>query len=119
MMMSPLEDVIRATRSLLEHEAIDGVVNVSSPLPLPNAEFGVSKPDSPPGGGATAGHGGRYAYLIATTMKSTGLPLVFLEACGTLRPMYWTSPRAHVVFGALPSIERDICIGASATTTWA
>src|SRR5262245_10387915 len=33
------EDFIGAVRWLIDHEEIDGVVNVSSPNPLPNAEF--------------------------------------------------------------------------------
>jgi uncharacterized protein len=33
------EDFVEAVRWLIAHEAVDGVVNVASPNPLPNAEF--------------------------------------------------------------------------------
>jgi uncharacterized protein len=33
------EDFIRAVRWLIEHDEIDGVVNIASPNPMPNAEF--------------------------------------------------------------------------------
>jgi uncharacterized protein (TIGR01777 family) len=33
------EDFVRATLWLIDHEEIDGVVNVAAPQPLPNAEF--------------------------------------------------------------------------------
>jgi uncharacterized protein (TIGR01777 family) len=33
------EDFVRATRWLIDHEAIEGVVNVAAPRPLPNADF--------------------------------------------------------------------------------
>ena len=33
------EDFVRATEWLIEHEEIEGVVNVASPHPLPNADF--------------------------------------------------------------------------------
>ena len=33
------EDFVRAVRWLIDHEAIDGVVNVAAPEPLPQAEF--------------------------------------------------------------------------------
>jgi uncharacterized protein (TIGR01777 family) len=32
-------DFIRAVRWLIEHEAFDGIVNIASPNPIPNAEF--------------------------------------------------------------------------------
>jgi NAD dependent epimerase/dehydratase family enzyme len=33
------EDFVRAISWLIEHDTIDGVVNLASPHPLPNAEF--------------------------------------------------------------------------------
>jgi len=33
------EDFVQSVRWLIEHEAVDGAVNVASPNPLPNAEF--------------------------------------------------------------------------------
>ena len=33
------EDFVAAVRWLIDHDDIDGVVNVASPIPLPNAEF--------------------------------------------------------------------------------
>src|SRR5262249_30469290 len=33
------EDFVAAVRWLIDHEEIDGIVNVASPKPLPNAEF--------------------------------------------------------------------------------
>ena len=33
------QDVIRAVRWLIDHDEVDGVVNVASPNPVPNAEF--------------------------------------------------------------------------------
>jgi len=33
------DDFVRATRWLIDHEEVDGIVNVAAPHPLPNAEF--------------------------------------------------------------------------------
>ena len=57
-------------------------------------------------------------YLIDTTTMSTGMPDMFVDECGTPRPMNSTSPRAHVVFATLPSIVTRTSPAPSAITTW-
>ena len=47
-------------------------------------------------------------YLMATMMKSTGLPPAFFDSCGVPRPMNCTSPRAQFVFAGFPSMASDI-----------
>lgn len=59
----------------------------------------------------------RFGYLIATMMKSTGLPPAFFASCGTPRPTNCASPRAQVVFAGLPSTAKDICAAPNEMTT--
>lgn len=102
----------RSRMTLLNRGAPSGFVRGMTPSMTGDA------PGEPQASRATAtDYRGNNDYLTATTITSSGLPLLFLDSCFMPRPMNNASPRFHLVL-ALPSTFTDIAsLSPSAITT--
>lgn len=63
-------DFLRATRWLIDHDEVDGVVNIAAPQPLPNAEFMRTLRNA---------YGARFGLPVAEWMLEVGAVVLHTE----------------------------------------